>query len=447
MKNTFNKDFNLTFWKIFGVNHRVYKASDILNIKRDKQADEKIYNNFMKNDEKLSNKEFLIFNTKEADDFWELFRVYLSGSNENINFYINQLNNITYNFKIFKKTNFIEYNYLDLFSFQIATILEQMHDMQYDTNLFFDAIKEESIFPFLDDCKKENKIEGNKQLSIELSYILDEIIENLSKKYENNIVKITDSTFQKKISNWKKRKELPSLINILTISKVRFKNRETDDRKYIYFFQFLIARALIYIYKEYNIDEETKNNFLNRLQFFRDEIHSTYNLENKNKNFETLQEKYLIDISTIIDTAGSINNAFGLLENKLKPLKNNMSIEDDERIITMPNRNEIIRFFNEKNYNKISELLVCDDTNDFADVILKYISYLKLLIAIKLEDKTLIKKSYKDFDRKFLGGMLSMLNTKYNSQELIDMFKDIKTFEECVVQMNIYLNKKLSTLE
>ena len=109
-----DKDFNSTFWKIFGVNHRVYQVDDIFNIKRDKQADEKIYNNYLFNDDLLSNKSYALFKSKEVDDFYTLFVNNLIGENKHSTFYIHQICNIIYNFNIFKTVK-IEYSFINFY--------------------------------------------------------------------------------------------------------------------------------------------------------------------------------------------------------------------------------------------------------------------------------------------------------------------------------------------
>lgn len=303
--------------------------------------------------------------------------------------------------------------------------------------------------PFLDYCKKTNNIKTNKALSIEMSYALDRLIEHWSKTFETGLTSVIPATFEKDISNWKKNKKLPSFINILTLINVMFENNKNDvDALYAILFQLLVARALLHIEKEYNLNEETKNKFLNRLQFFRDEINSIYTQESQRHNFETLQGKYLIDISNTVENSTSFNTSFEPLSDKIKSFINNVLIDNEEVTINMPNINEITSLFNEKRYSEILNLLIDNDNNDSVAIVINNANNcMRFLIAIKLEDTTLIKKSYKYFDRLTLGCMLSISDIKHNSKDLINMFKNIETLEKCMVQMNIYLKEKLSTLE
>jgi len=78
MKKTLKqKDFSSIFWRVFGVNQRVYEPLDVFKIKKDKRADLKQYNRFINYPNTLSNKAFFYYLTLEIRNFDILFLDYI----------------------------------------------------------------------------------------------------------------------------------------------------------------------------------------------------------------------------------------------------------------------------------------------------------------------------------------------------------------------------------
>lgn len=101
MTKTFKqKDFNSIFWRIFGVNQKVYKPLDVFKAKKDKRADLKANNRFINYSDALSNKAYFEYLFLEVKNFDIVFLDYLLGNTEQNLFYINQLQNITLNYKL-----------------------------------------------------------------------------------------------------------------------------------------------------------------------------------------------------------------------------------------------------------------------------------------------------------------------------------------------------------
>jgi len=96
------KDFNALFWKIWGVNHRIYEVLEVFNIKRDKSSDEKRHNNFINDDHKLSNQKYFYKMSDEICIFSDLICKGTREDSENIKFCINQIENITSNYRFFQ---------------------------------------------------------------------------------------------------------------------------------------------------------------------------------------------------------------------------------------------------------------------------------------------------------------------------------------------------------
>ncbi len=183
------KDFNSIFWEIWGVNNRVYEIFDIFSVKshnlddneikkyknlnRDKQADFESYDNFLRNEESLSNEKFFEHLEREPHLFYIFFIDYLLGDSEQVRFYINQLNNIVINYRIFEREKLKQEKFINVFAFQIAYIIE---DMNYN-GLSIDNFEKMHLY-----------------LNV-----------------------VSENKFVFYLSNWKKNKELPTFLNLLTI--------------------------------------------------------------------------------------------------------------------------------------------------------------------------------------------------------------------------------------
>jgi hypothetical protein len=461
-----NQDFNSIFWKILGVNNRVYELYDIFTVKvnkldkkeikkyknlnRDKRADTESYDNFLKNDESLSNEKYMEYMSKETHILY-IFLVGYLGDTEQVRFYINQLNNIVFNYKIFQRQKFDKENFINLFSFQIAYIIENMNYNSINTSNFDNSIIQNSIMPFFDkyreirDCNNKIKKMSQKDLAYNLSMTNYQLKENIEK---SNIYLevVSDSKFIANLSNWKKNKELPSFIKLLTIINT-IKEGNTEEKKGI-FFQLLIIRALLHIQKEFNLEEAIRDSFLNKLSEFRKRIKVLLSLDNKNKVLE-LQNNFLIYYPNIFeDPERDLKSILEEIDSKQKEFfKHN---DGDKKInIELQNREYIISTFNncktKEEYKKLLDEIV-DVTQDkpHSDLINNSINFARLVISIKTEDKRLFNQRYKYVDRSF-GTLLSHVGIEKNLSEYIEILKEKTDFIECINLTNEHF-KKLSTI-
>ena len=439
------KDFNSLFWAILGVNHRVFEPLDIFKVKRDKQADEEAYDNFLKSDALLSNVNYFQQLTRESEIFHVFFIYHLLGDNESNQFYIHQLSNISNNYKIFKQANLEDKKYVDMFSFQIALVIENMNSKDIDTSLFNDAIEISSIMPFINRCKSESKSKTQKALSIALSYKNSEMYEFYSEK-DVFIEEISPSTFEKDLSKWKKKKELPSFIKMLVILNSISKGHTPE--KVGLFIQLLIVRALLYIQREFKTSDRVKSKIIKQIDSFRSLIKEYYSINEENKIFE-LQQKYLINFPSYknIHEVG--------ISDTLKQLKLEMDKFFDYNYsnktvnIIGPNRELIIeKFNNSKTKDDYFELLrIIEDvpSNElYSQNINVANNFVRFLIAIKIEDIILFNEKFKYLDRSF-GTLLSMGGIDSNLNECINILKNKNDLLECLNIISEHF-KRLSTL-
>ena len=141
------KDFNSMFWGIIGVNNRVFEVEDIFQKKRDKQADEKRYDNFLKDNNVLSNEQYFNLVFKELYTFDELLIGFLFTNNEENRFYVNQIHNITMNYRTLLEKQFDETLLINILSFQISYIIEYMAHNNINIEIFNIAEIEENTTP------------------------------------------------------------------------------------------------------------------------------------------------------------------------------------------------------------------------------------------------------------------------------------------------------------
>lgn len=298
MTKTFRqKDFNSIFWRVFGVNQKVYDPFDVFKTKKDKRADLKKNNRFINYSDALSNKTFFEHLYLEVNNFDIVFLDYILGNTEQNLFYINQLQNITLNYKIFTSNNLQGIRLVNLFSFQIALIIENMAFQKIDTKLFDQALQANSIKPFLDKCKEIEKVKSFKDLAVKFSHIHALFQE----KTPDNIIieEIHPDTFQKELSLWNKGKTLPSLIKMFVIANSVAKNK-IKEQKIGVFLQLLILRGLLHIQKEFNLDANAKAVFTEQLENFRMQIKEYY-CQNKEDEVFKRQAMHLIDFSDIFE--------------------------------------------------------------------------------------------------------------------------------------------------
>jgi len=438
-------DFNLLFWKVFGVNQRVHEPLDIFKVERDKQADEKDYSNFIKSDHLLSNKNYVQQLGRETEIFYIFFINYLLGNSQLTQFYIHQLNNITYNYKIFNEINIEKEKYINMFAFQIALIIEKMYFNNIDISLFNESLEENSINPFLCRCKLKTKSKTKKALSCVFSYMN----EQMSEHYLKNKIKleeISPSTFEKDLSQWEKGKSLPSFIKLLVIINTIEKGNSPE--KIGIFMQLLLIRALLHIKKEFKLDDCIKNKFYTQLKNFRSTIKKS-NLT-INEDIINQQEKYVINFpsSENIDQ-DSINDTLKLLHFRMNIFFESNYPNEKVNII-LPNREMIIEKFSKCKTNNDYLALLNSINNVSSDILYNQNinganNLVRFIIAVKIEDKILFNQKYKCLDRSF-GTLLSLGGLKKKLITFSEILKDKNDLIECINLISEHI-KKLSTLE
>ncbi len=439
------KDFNSVFWNIFGVNHRVFEPLDIFKIKRDKQADEEAYNNFLKNDNLLSNENYIQQLTRESHIFHIFFIDYLLGDNELNQFYVHQITNISNNYKIFKQSILENEMYINLFAFQIGFIIEKMISKNIDISLFDESLRENSLMPFLNRCKQVSKVKTQKELAVQLSYKNSEMYDSYSKK-NVSIEEVSFSTFEKDLSKWKNNKEFPSFVKILVILNTISKGHTPE--KIGVFIQLLIIRGLLYIQNEYQIVEDNKKKFIKQLEFFRSIMREHY-LKNTEEQILELQQEYLICFPPF-ENIDKIPISETLTTLKLRMDKFfDYNYPNKTINITFPNKKLIIENFSKcKNQNDYIELLniIKDVPSEelYSHNINSANNFVRFIIAIKIENKVLFNEKYKYLDRDF-GTLLSMGGIDKNLDEYVELIKNNSNLIECINIISEYF-KKLSTL-
>jgi len=424
------KDFNSTFWRVFGVNQRVYEPLDVFKTKKDKQAGYKKYHRFINSSDELSNKAYFEYLYLEVNNFDIVFLDYLLGNTEQNLFYINQLQNITLNYKMFTSNNLQGIWLVNLFSFQVALIIENMASKKIDTKLFNQALRTNSINPFLDKCKEMEKVKSFKDLSVEFSHIHALFQE----KTPDNIIieEIHPDTFQKELSLWNKGKTLPSLIKMFVIANSATKNK-TKEQKMGIFLQLLIIRGLLHIQKEFNLDEDVKTKFLEQLGKFRTQIKKHY-LQNKEDEIFKTQAMYAIDFSDIFE----VDEAEKIYQ-QLKPKIDQFAKYNDEQITIaelMPDKELLINEFNqckskEEYMRLIKTINSLLENTLFYNYINNAYSFIKFIISIKIEDKKLFKEQLKSLDRSF-GGLLSQYSIEQNLVKYTTLLENKSDLVECV---------------
>lgn len=454
------EDFNSLFWKIWGVNNRVFEILDIFTIKsngideketkeyknlnRDKQSDYKNYENFLKNDSLLSNEKYLEHVTIEVEIFFIFFIKYLPDNSRQVDFYVSQLNNIAINYKIFKQQKFDKEMFINLFAFQIALIIENMKCYNIDTLMFDKALEDNSIMPFFDKYREikdgNNKIKKMKQkdLAIELSYINFELKEKFQKS-KIYLEEVSADSFNKEISKWKNNKAFPSLAKIFVI--INTIQKVNNNEKVGKLFQLLIVRALLYIQKEFEVEEYSKNKFLEQLSNFRVIIKEFYSSDKQNEISE-FQNKHLI----------YYENTYRAKEKNLRGMLNRLYL----RMINFFKHNDKNDFTNIElfNFKNISEsYLECKSKDDYMKLLDEIIdiskdepytdyvnvgySFIRFILSIKIEDKKLFNEKYKYLDRS-IGTLLSQNGVKKELSIYIDILEGKSDLEECIKLIKDY---------
>lgn len=440
--------FNTLFWNIIGVNNRVFEVEDIFSNPRDKQADEKKYNNFSKNHNKLANKQYFQLKFKELYIFDELLIGFLFRNNEENRFYVNQIHNITMNYKTLLEEQLDKNLLINLLSFQISYIIEYMAHNNIDITIFDECLLKKTIKPVIDLCKKSTNTKFLKDLSTELSYKNSEI-KDYCKKRGIKIDDVHAHTFQKDLSDWKNSKSLPSFIKSLVITNIIHKQSSRDKTAFL--IQLILIRSLLHIQKEFNIQESIQIEFLEKIKYFRGIIKNHY-LENTLSNILEEQSHYVIDFSNYFnDLFGEDKTKQFDIEKHLKEIQNKLSIfnkynNGDESItIKTPHETFILNEFKKcKTQDDYLELLkklpILLDNQPYDIVINQRYFMMLFIIAIKTNDQKIFTEHFKLLD-KSISSILSLCKVDKKISTFSVLLKDISDIEDCRKIILDYLNK------
>ena len=284
-------DFNSIFWKTWGVNQRVYVYEDVYRIKNNDTKKEKKKFFKFKNSTNMRIDDFIELLYKESNNFYHLFdNLFSKVENDNSLELIKELNNIAFTFRFLDifETKDIE-KIVNIFSFQIAYIIKHIEKLNIDINLFEQSLKDNSFKSYIDNYEKINNKNQN-GVAYDLHTIFYKLTEAISVNYDSNIKDIDESkVFVNDVSRWKNG-ELPEFFKVLVMNVTFFSKKQKYEQR-AQLILMLILRALLYIKREFEIDEKIEEQFLEKLKSFRKK--SLDELTN-------LKLKYCIDFENIL---------------------------------------------------------------------------------------------------------------------------------------------------
>lgn len=441
-----NFDFNKEFWTTIGVNHRVFEVGDIFKQDRDKQADEVRYNRYLDNPEKLSSKAFLEVQALVKNCFDDLILKYLFGTQtqeiyDEACFYLDQILNIAFNFHIFKTLKFNPEVNINMCAFQLAYIMHNMNMRKIDISIFLEAMKSQSLEPYIKNAKQAISVKTNKDLAMELSYKHDEFIELINQKGVYLIESVGPASYEKKISEWKKGKELPNLFEMLLLNRCISPKFSSDQEKRAILIQLLLTRTLLSCKSVYEIEEKDVLSFIEK---FHDFLYKNPLLEDK--NLHTLKSNYVVDIANIHTLDLSVDEKYKILQkNFIKFADHNLL---DFTIERFPNADNILQRFNNGEFKEVIEEL--EIKSEPSNILLDVQKYFVLALAsIKIKDQKRIRKYIKLCDVHMFSGSLLLNRINPSIKDYCVALANSQTFKECSKALCEYFDqqKKLSTFE
>lgn len=325
------KDFNKIFWNIWGISQRVYTYEDIFRIKNSsRESSKKNLNKFL-NNKSMRDESFMELLYKDLHNFYLVFKnlFYKVGNDKSLEL-IKELNNISFTYRFLDLLNVNDKDLIiNLFSFQVAYILENISYLKIDTSLFENALKENSFKTYLDYYeKKSNKNQSG--IANDLHNTFCDLMSAIEENYTSTIKKIdSEKVFLNDISKWKNA-ELPEFLKIITLNVAIFFNKEKQEKR-ANLIMMLMLRALIHIKREYEIDTELENIFLTKLNDFRIVIREKL-IAKDYTNLYLLKSKYCIDFEKMIEESENTNIDINILMKYMSPyMKNvsNINIEKD----------------------------------------------------------------------------------------------------------------------
>jgi len=288
------KDFNALFWKTWGVNQRVYIWEDVFRIKNSfTEPAKKKFHKFT-NNTNMRIDAFLETLYKEPNEFYLLFNnlFYKVDNDESIEL-IKELNNIAFTLRFLDIFIINDNNKkIELFAFQIAYIIEKIKKLNIDISIFEDALKRKSFKPYLDyHIQKSNKTQNGIAHDFHETFI--KLTDAIAENHDSAIKDIqSEKVFINDVSKWMNG-ELPEFLKILVINATLFLNIKKNEQR-AQLILMLILRALLYIKREYNIDEKVEAQFLEKYNNYKVIIKQKLK-DNKKEELEALKLSYCID--------------------------------------------------------------------------------------------------------------------------------------------------------
>ena len=385
---------------------------------------------------------------KELYTFDELLIGFLFSNNQENRFYVNQIHNITMNYRTLLEKQFDETLLINILSFQISYIIEYMAHNNIDITVFDECLLKKSIKPVIDACIKSTEAKSLKVLALKLSHKNSDIKE-YCKVRDIEIDDVTADTFQKDLSNWKNNKSLPSFIKLLVITNIIHKQSSRDKTAFL--IQLILIRSLFHIQKKFNVQESSQLKFLEKVKYFREIIKKHY-LANTSQNISEEQSRYVFNFSNFFDDLFNENKTKQIdikkyLEefNKQLQIFNKQNDGDEEIQLKIPHKtfifNEFKKCKTQDNYlellNKLPTLI--DDQSDHILINQRYFMML-FIIAIKTNDQKIFTKYFKLFD-KSLASTLSLYKVDKKISTYNLLLQDIYDIEDCRKIIVDYLNK------
>jgi hypothetical protein len=263
-----------------------------------------------------------------------------------------------------------------------------------------------------------------------------------------------ENSYKKKISQWNKKKEVPSFVDIMVISL--HKHKEICEPFFVYIIQMLITGALFRIkcYHKNILNNNTESYFLEQLDKFRQELKKIIDKNNLSL-IKQRQCQYLMPIDDIINTVLDLHLC--------KNVKSMESINITRILYKCPNFENIIEslsqselgniifqkfqelhkkvqditkditpIFNEKKYKETIEIL------DRQNVLFYHprIFLIQFIAAVKLNDDKMVKQYFKLLNRN-LGNIFTFYKIQANDFKKI--IQNIDNLDECMEKISDFL--------
>jgi len=408
--NTLN-NHKINLWSLIGTRKKtILEVKDILDIgktKSQKRRTEQTVNRLKNNPQELSPKKLNEITFSEPKLFKEFCLKFIYQNDSKKSKYIESFIKFHSTLNWLITFDLDSTPTIDYLAFDLANLIATINLNGIKTPLFnssFEKLNFEELINEMNNIKEESTLQKE----------LAKINNDLKEKYEKENIRINnidEETFRVYLHSWKKNK-LPNLIDLLHFLELT----SNKDTKPEYFFQLVILRAVIVIFKcHFKNKQNLFDEFKTKYYYFLIKIFATSNdevqkdeLYKKYKLFYNYKEHNSFNFDTLnISNKMELNNLF--LEGKYKEL------------------------FTECKYQK---------TNDcFNDIELKLSTYLICFIAsIKLQDKRLIKIFFKNLS---LFLLLEYRGLSYEPNKFIKLLKEKNDLDVCINTLNRYFSENV----